>query len=125
VEAAVLGTFLHQGQICMAVNRIIVEAPLYDEFVTRFTAAASGVPVGDPASMQTLVGPVVNDSQLEGLKAKIAAAKAGGARTALEGGIRGRVVPRTASPTSPPTWKAPARKPWKPERSESERIQYQ
>jgi acyl-CoA reductase-like NAD-dependent aldehyde dehydrogenase len=93
VEAAVLGKFLHQGQICMAVNRIIVEAPLYDEFLTRFTAAASSVPAGDPASAQTLVGPVVNDSQLEGLKAKIAAAKAEGALTVLEGEIHGRVVP--------------------------------
>lgn len=89
VEAAVLGKFLHQGQICMAVNRIIVEAPLYDEFVARFTAAASGV----PSSPQTLVGPVVNDSQLEGLKTKIATAKAEGARTVLEGEITGRVVP--------------------------------
>lgn len=31
----------------MAVNRIIVEAPLYDEFLSRFTAAVSGVPFGD------------------------------------------------------------------------------
>lgn len=93
VEAAVLGKFLHQGQICMAVNRIIVEAPLYDEFLTRFTAAASSVPAGDPASAQTLVGPVVNDSQLEGLKVKIASAKAEGARTVLEGEIQGRIVP--------------------------------
>ncbi len=93
VEAAVLGKFLHQGQICMAVNRIIVEAPLYDEFVERFTAAASGVPFGDPSSAQTLVGPVVNDSQLDGLKTKIATAKAEGARTVLDGEITGRVVP--------------------------------
>jgi acyl-CoA reductase-like NAD-dependent aldehyde dehydrogenase len=93
VEAAVLGKFLHQGQICMAVNRIIVEAPLYEEFLTRFTAAASSVPAGDPASAQTLVGPVVNDSQLEGLKVKIASAKAEGARTVLEGEIQGRIVP--------------------------------
>lgn len=77
----------------MVVNRIIVEAPLYDEFVERFTAAASGVPFGDPASAQTLVGPVVNDSQLEGLKTKIATAKAEGARAVLEGEITGRVVP--------------------------------
>lgn len=93
VEAAVLGKFLHQGQICMAVNRIIVEAPLYDEFVDRFTAAAAGVPVGDPSRESTLVGPVVNDSQLEGLKVKIATAQAEGARTVLAGQIEGRVVP--------------------------------
>jgi aldehyde dehydrogenase (NAD+) len=93
VEAAVMGKFLHQGQICMSVNRIIVEAPIYDEFLSRFTAAVNGVPAGDPADAGTLVGPVVNDSQLEGLKAKIAAAKAEGARTVLEAPIKGRIVP--------------------------------
>lgn len=36
---------------------------------------------------------MVNDSQLEGLKAKIAAAKAEGARTVLEVGIQGRIRP--------------------------------
>jgi acyl-CoA reductase-like NAD-dependent aldehyde dehydrogenase len=49
--------------------------------------------VGDPAAEGTLVGPVVNDSQLEGLKTKIATAQAEGARTVLDGEIRGRVVP--------------------------------
>lgn len=93
VEAAILGKFLHQGQICMAVNRIIVEAPLYDEFLERFTAAAAGVPAGDPSQETTLVGPVVNDSQLEGLREKIATAKAEGARTILDGDIKGRIVP--------------------------------
>lgn len=92
VEAAVLGTYLHQGQICMSVNRIIVEAPLHDEFVDRFAQAAAAVPTGDPRGAATLVGPVINDSQLEGLRQKIATAKAEGARTVVEGPIEGRVV---------------------------------
>ncbi|WP_336713047.1 aldehyde dehydrogenase family protein [Arthrobacter sp. USHLN218] len=93
VAAAVPGAFLHSGQICMSVNRIIVEAPVYDEFVARFTEAAKSVPYGDPAGEGTLVGPVVNDSQLAGLKQKIAWAKEAGARTVVEGQINGRVVP--------------------------------
>lgn len=93
VEAAILGKFLHQGQICMSVNRIIVEAPLYDQFLARFAAAAADVPVGDPANEQTLVGPVINDSQLKSLQEKIATAKAEGARTLLQGEIEGRLVP--------------------------------
>lgn len=93
VEEAVTGKFLHQGQVCMSVNRIIVEAPLYDEFLTRFSAAAAAVPVGDPAQEDTLVGPLVNDSQLESVREKIASAKKEGARTVLEGEIHGRVVP--------------------------------
>ncbi|MFD6895903.1 aldehyde dehydrogenase family protein [Rhodococcus sp. NPDC060086] len=93
VDAAVTGSFLHSGQICMAVNRIIVQAPVYDEFVERFTAAAQSVPHGDPAAEDTLIGPVVNDSQLKGLQDKIDQARQDGARVAVGGEITGRVVP--------------------------------
>jgi aldehyde dehydrogenase (NAD+) len=93
VAAAIPGAFLHSGQICMSVNRIIVEAPVYEEFVSRFAEAASSVAYGDPAAEGTLVGPVVNDSQLAGLKLKIAWAQEAGARTVVEGEISGRVVP--------------------------------
>jgi acyl-CoA reductase-like NAD-dependent aldehyde dehydrogenase len=92
VRSAVLGSYLHQGQICMAVNRIIVEAPVYDEFVRRFAAAAAQLPVGDPADPETVVGPIINDSQLAGLLAKIELARSEGARTVLEGAVNGRVI---------------------------------
>lgn len=92
VQSAVLGKFLHQGQICMAVNRIIVEAPLYNEFVERFVQAAASVPVGDPSNPDTLVGPLINDSQLDTIRKKIALAKSEGARVVLEGTVDGRVV---------------------------------
>ena len=93
VEQAVPGTFLHSGQICMSVNRIIVEAPVYDEFVSRFSQAAQSVPFGDPTAEDTLVGPVVNDTQLDGLRQKITEAQNAGARTVVSGEITGRVVP--------------------------------
>lgn len=92
VQAAAMGKFLHQGQICMAVNRIIVEAPLYDEFVGRFVQAAASITVGDPSIPDTIVGPLINDSQLAVVRAKIDLAKSEGARVALEGTIEGRVV---------------------------------
>lgn len=93
VEQSVPGTFLHSGQICMSVNRIIVEEPIYDDFVSRFSQAAQSVPYGDPTAEGTLVGPVINDAQLEGLEKKIAGAEAAGARTVVGGEISGRVVP--------------------------------
>lgn len=93
VGQAVVGTFLHSGQICMSVNRIIVQAPVYNEFVEKFAAAASGVAYGDPAGEGTLVGPVINDSQLEGHIERIAKARAAGVRIVASGEISGRVVP--------------------------------
>ncbi|MFH0411153.1 aldehyde dehydrogenase family protein [Corynebacterium sp. L4756] len=92
VEHAATGAFLHQGQICMATNRVIVDASIYDEFVEKYVEAVKNLPVGDPGDEKTLVGPIINDSQLEGLKEKIALAKQEGATVALEGDINGRVV---------------------------------
>ena len=93
VGQAVVGTFLHSGQICMSVNRIIVEAPVYDEFVEKFSQTAAQVAHGDPTGEGVLVGPVINDDQLNGHVERIAQAKASGVRIVASGEITGRVVP--------------------------------
>src|SRR3954453_5735953 len=46
VDAAVFGKFLHQGQICTITNRFIIEAPVHDEFVERFTARVRDIKYG-------------------------------------------------------------------------------
>ncbi|WP_018133007.1 aldehyde dehydrogenase family protein [Effusibacillus pohliae] len=40
VNAAVWGAFSNSGQVCMSVERIYVQRPVYDEFVTRLAQAA-------------------------------------------------------------------------------------
>ena len=89
---AMLGKFLHQGQICMAVNRIIVEAPLYDEFVEKFAERVKKLPYGDQLDPNNVVAPVINDQQLESVKGKIEQARAEGAREVVSGPIEGRVI---------------------------------
>ncbi|WP_313549232.1 aldehyde dehydrogenase family protein, partial [Corynebacterium sp.] len=91
-QDAAVGSFLHQGQICMAINRVIVDASIHDEFVEKFVAAAKHIPAGDPSADETMVGPIINDSQLDSVKQKIAQAKEEGANVALEGPIEGRLV---------------------------------
>lgn len=91
-QDAAMGSFLHQGQICMAVNRVIVDGSIYDEFVEKFLDAVHAIPVGNPEEDKIVVGPIINDSQLDGLKKKIAQAKDEGATVALEGPINGRLV---------------------------------
>ncbi|AIL61243.1 aldehyde dehydrogenase family protein [Pseudomonas alkylphenolica] len=93
VHAAVVGKFLHQGQICMAVNRIIVEQPLLEAFTQRFVERVKALPCGDPNLPGTVIGPVINARQLEGLQDKIATAQAEGARLLLGGQAQGNVLP--------------------------------
>ncbi|TDR51101.1 aldehyde dehydrogenase (NAD+) [Halomonas ventosae] len=93
VNAAAMGKFLHQGQICMAINRIIVDERRYDDFVARFVEKVKGLRVGDPNEMETVVGPIINAKQREGLEAKIATARQEGATVLLEGEIDGQLVP--------------------------------
>lgn len=93
VNAAVVGKFLHQGQICMAINRIIVEQPLYEEFTRRFVERVKALPYGDPSKPETVVGPVINAKQLAGLQQKIDQAKAEGAEMLVGGEPQGNVMP--------------------------------
>ena len=55
VDTAVFGKFLHQGQICMAINRLIVEEKIHDEFVERFTDRARRLKCGNPNDPDTVI----------------------------------------------------------------------
>lgn len=93
VAACATAKFLHQGQICMAANRLIVEAPVYDEFVTRYSQHVATLPCGDVANPDNFIGPIINDDQLSSVRGKITRAREENAREVLGGEIRGRVVP--------------------------------
>jgi vanillin dehydrogenase len=79
VDTACFGIFIHQGQICMAGSRIIVEAPIYDEFLKRFAAKAATMKVGDPRDHHTVIGPLIRSLQCPMIDKKIKDAVAAGA----------------------------------------------
>jgi aldehyde dehydrogenase (NAD+) len=96
VDAAVFGSFFHQGQICMIANRLIVHRKLYQEFTDRFVAAVSCLRAGDPAAEDTDIGPVINARQLRAIQDKLDRARAEGARQLLggePGGPTGLLLP--------------------------------
>jgi vanillin dehydrogenase len=91
VDTACFGLFIHQGQICMAGSRIIVEAPLYEEFLRRFAAKAQTMKVGDPRDPHTMIGPLIRSSQCPMIDKKVKDAVAGGARLLCGGRYEGNV----------------------------------
>lgn len=89
VNATVFGRFLHQGQICMSSKRIIVEKPVAEEFIEKFVKKASGLKVGDPREPDTLIGPLINQVQLDKIRTQVEEAIAGGAKLLCGGKYEG------------------------------------
>ena len=63
-SAAAFGAWFHQGQICMASNRILVHEAVYGAIKDRLVAKATHLPVGDGASGQVALGPLIDQKQL-------------------------------------------------------------
>jgi aldehyde dehydrogenase (NAD+) len=63
VDAAVFGSFVHQGQVCISINRHLVHEDVYDEYVERLTKRAESLPAGSVHDPDTVVGPIIDESQ--------------------------------------------------------------
>ncbi|MFM1884986.1 MAG: hypothetical protein RL026_143 [Pseudomonadota bacterium] len=86
VAAAAFGAFMHQGQICMSTERIIVADKVYDAFLAKFVAKARSLKVGDPAQGgQFPIGACVDAKTVDHVKELIADAVAKGATVACGG----------------------------------------
>ena len=86
VNAAIFGSFMNQGQICMSTERIIVVDAVADAFVEKLAARASGLPHGDPRD-KVVLGSLVDEASAEKMDALIADATTKGARL-VAGGTR-------------------------------------
>jgi len=89
VNAAAFGAFLHQGQICMSVRRIIVEKPIAREFTEKFVKKISAFKVGNPKEPDTIIGPLINKQQFSQVKGNVDAAVRDGAKILCGGKAEG------------------------------------
>ena len=58
-----MAVFANAGQDCCARSRILVERPVYDEFLEAFTAATQAIVIGDPLDAGTEMGPMISAAQ--------------------------------------------------------------
>ncbi len=87
VAGSLLGSFMNQGEVCLAGNRILVQRAVYDDFCARMVDGAAEWRVGDPFDPDTLVGPLVSEEHLEKVMSYVEEAEADGAKR-LFGGNR-------------------------------------
>src|SRR6266568_4889138 len=65
VGAANFGSFMHQGQICMSTERIVIDRSVAEQFAQRLGERARLLKVGDPREPGTEIGPLVNEDALK------------------------------------------------------------
>jgi acyl-CoA reductase-like NAD-dependent aldehyde dehydrogenase len=94
VNAAIFGAFMHQGQICMSTERIIVHQAIADEFVAKLAARATQLPAGDPRG-HVVLGSLISLDAAKKMEALIADAQAKGAKLVAGGKRIGTVVEAT------------------------------
>lgn len=91
-QAANFGSFMHQGQICMSVEKVLVQRSIFNEFLEKFVARAARLKVGNTADPENVIGPLINDRQVDRVKSQLEDAIAKGAKVELGGKIEGRFV---------------------------------
>ncbi|WP_035850341.1 aldehyde dehydrogenase family protein [Kitasatospora azatica] len=92
VDAAVFSRFAHQGQVCMAANRVLVDRKVLAEFTEKFVAKIASLKVGDPKDPSTQIGPLINSTQADSITAQVDQAVAAGARVLLRGNTVGTLM---------------------------------
>jgi betaine-aldehyde dehydrogenase len=89
VNAATWGSFANSGQVCISVERIYVEEPVYDEFLTRFVDEVKKLNQGiDGREHGKDVGAMTFPPQTEIVESHVEDARQSGAAV-LTGGERG------------------------------------
>jgi aminomuconate-semialdehyde/2-hydroxymuconate-6-semialdehyde dehydrogenase len=85
--AQAINQFDNAGQVCLAGTRLLIERSIYDDFIDRFTDAATAIRQGDPREETTDLGPLITRAHLERVDGFVERAKADGARLVFGGGV--------------------------------------
>ena len=78
---------LNQGEVCTCPSRALIQAGVYDRFLTDVTARTQAIKQGNPLDTDTMIGAQASNDQLEKILSYIEIGKAEGARV-LTGGER-------------------------------------
>lgn len=98
VDGALAGFVTNQGQVCTAGTRLLVQASIADEFLSKLGKRVAAIKIGDPSTDVDL-GPLISPEHAGKVRGFIEQARSAGAR----------IVPENASTAGlPDTYVAPA-----------------
>ncbi|MGY0020797.1 aldehyde dehydrogenase family protein [Streptomyces sp. cg35] len=94
-SAGAFGSYLHQGQICMSTGRHLVHESQADAYLSLLAEKAAALPVGDPATADVALGPIIDARQLARIDRVVTDSVAAGARVVAGGKPDGPYYPPT------------------------------
>ena len=86
-----VGAYYNSGQVCISVQRIYAQRPVYDPFTETFVKASEAMVVGDPLDERVDVGPMIDLREAERIEGWVQEARQGGAQIRT-GGRREQAV---------------------------------
>jgi succinate-semialdehyde dehydrogenase len=99
LNAAIAARFLNSGQVCIAAKRMIVEAPIAEEFTARLAAKVRNLKIGDPLLDDTYIGPMARRDLREELDGQVKRSIEEGATLLLGGEVIGPEEANFYAPT--------------------------
>jgi succinate-semialdehyde dehydrogenase/glutarate-semialdehyde dehydrogenase len=87
VAGAIASKYRNTGQTCVCANRLLVQAPVYEEFTRKLVAAVAKLRVGDGLQGATDQGPLIDENALAKVEEHLQDALSKGARV-VQGGRR-------------------------------------
>jgi acyl-CoA reductase-like NAD-dependent aldehyde dehydrogenase len=85
VPSSVYAIYYSAGQSCDARSRVLVEKPLYDDFVSQFAETAGHVKVGDPLDPETQMGSLISQAHRDKVHGFVEQGREEGAEVVLGG----------------------------------------
>jgi benzaldehyde dehydrogenase (NAD) len=89
VSVGAFGSFLNQGQVCMATSRHLVQRRVADRYLEGLVEHANRLPVGNPALEPVALGPLIDGKQRDRVHGIVTASIDAGARLAAGGKYEG------------------------------------
>ncbi len=85
IPSSVWSIYYSAGQSCEARSRVLVEKPLYDEFVSKFADFAQQLKVGDPLNADTQMGSLISTAHRDKVHRFVEEGRAEGAEVVTGG----------------------------------------
>lgn len=103
IEGIGRACFANTGQVCLGTERVYVERPIFDEFLSALKAKAESLTLGDPHDTATTLGPLISLEHRRKVLSYYERARADGATLITGGGIPDLAAPYTQGAWIEPT----------------------